>query len=241
MRQADFVLAVLPEHSNLRVDNVLFEIGVAIGLKRPIFIIVTPGRELPFSLQSYPYIRANVSDVGAIKFHLEIFLNNLRSGPHHPGKARTQTKSPPGWLATAAGLSSSLSERELEDQISAALTAMGAETVAEPRLEGNLRPDILAWFKGGPPSLGNPVIVEVKARARDDDEVIQQAQRYLAESSARTAIVVLGARNAGIRVAPALGGYVFLISSNEFLDELGRGTLLESLLHARNAFAHGGF
>jgi hypothetical protein len=80
IQRADFVCGLLvqpqpPDRSY--IENVLFELGVAVGSNKPIFIVSQSRDLIPFSLASYPNVLGAADDGGVLKFHLYAFLKGL--------------------------------------------------------------------------------------------------------------------------------------------------------------------
>jgi hypothetical protein len=58
VNDADFVCAVLP--AGMPFGNVLFELGIAAGLGKPLFLIVDPVVQLPPDLRALPCVRTRL-------------------------------------------------------------------------------------------------------------------------------------------------------------------------------------
>lgn len=87
LRNTSFVCAVLPAAKSA---NILFEIGLAQGLGRPVFIIAEEGAEIRVSVELLPHLVASFDDRESIRFHLEAFIASLHR--------RSRKISPsPGW------------------------------------------------------------------------------------------------------------------------------------------------
>lgn len=74
IKNSDFVIAVLDDST-----NVSFEIGFAMGSKKPIFVISSNKKEneLPVFLTAVTYTLAAATDYDKIKYSLDIFLKQL--------------------------------------------------------------------------------------------------------------------------------------------------------------------
>lgn len=72
--EADFVLAIL----NGTSPNVLFEVGIAVGINKPIFVLVGENSILPFDLKGMTYIHINRN----LKENLELPLKYFSASLH---------------------------------------------------------------------------------------------------------------------------------------------------------------
>jgi nucleoside 2-deoxyribosyltransferase len=253
MNDADFVCVVLTDQN----PNVLFELGLAIGLGRPVIIVAEPRANLlPPVLTSFPIVQSSADNVEALKFHLRIFLENLKR-VRSEKKAKSENVIKPrgiGRIPTAAPITGTLrrfterqalpsTAREFEKLISDALESRRIEFLrggAFGSVSESVRPDIVAWFPDAPPDIGSPIIIEVKRTENRADigQAIDQVREYLRVSRLRTALVVFEGAQSDIEIYPASAGYVFAISLNEFLRRVNDGNLLKRLVARRNRFAH---
>ena len=243
-KATDFVIAVVSGG----IDSaVFFELGVAVGLNKPAFLIFTGVDEAPFALQKIPSVRVASLDEPVIHFHLKQFINQLRhrtatSTVRATNQHRRKKLKFSEWLSSEA---TAQNEQELEVQISEALRAAGVVTSIEPVLSSKLgskfQPDFIAWFDGIPDSLGNPVILEIKkndvsAGAAARNQVIS----YVKAAGVRTGLLIIDSiEDHEIRVTSKDDGYVFELSSRRLLSELANQSLYATLLKERNLFAHG--
>lgn len=74
IKTSDFIVAIY----NSKSLNVIFELGICIGLGKKIFLIVPKKQQLPFDLSGFLYIHANPDDYDKIQFALSNFINRLR-------------------------------------------------------------------------------------------------------------------------------------------------------------------
>ena len=74
IKDSDFVIAVLDDSA-----NVSFSIGLAMGGKKPIFVITRNKNEneFPLFLSAVTYTLANSTDYDKIKYSFDMFLSNL--------------------------------------------------------------------------------------------------------------------------------------------------------------------
>jgi len=243
LRDADFVCGILADEPSA-ATNVAFELGIAAGLSRPLFVIANKHASFPFGLQAFPYVQGNSDDVDAIRFHLTAFLKNIRQSARAALTLAKPTRevSTPG-LDTIADLrrrarNPNPSELEISQVVSQALMALGAEVTVESTPGRASRPDAIAWFPEAIADLGGPLVIEVKRSATQ--ETTAQMERYMAASRARAGLLVSLDFRAGIDVRILSRGYLFIISLSTLLNLAETGRLIPDLIRARNRFVHTG-
>src|SRR4051794_3374166 len=72
INSSDFLCAIFPKDTNSA--NVLYELGMAMALEKPVLAFVESDRNFPVYLQGLPYARASISDSDALSLHLDSFL-----------------------------------------------------------------------------------------------------------------------------------------------------------------------
>jgi len=246
IKDADFLCVVLDRKA--QNANPLFELGLAVGLNKPVFIVAENRNDAPAALSSFPIVQSTADNEEVLKFHLNMFLQNLKRSKQARApvilnrlrRRRTEPRSEVKSPKTAAS-----SAQEFEDLILTSLKSKGVGTVGGPEfktLDELGRPDAVAWFSDAPPDFGSPLIIEAKrtqSRATIRAAVEQLAQ-YLQRSQLRTGLVVFEGAGSDIDIYPAPTGYVFAISINEFLRRVNDGNLIKRLVARRNRFAHTG-
>jgi len=247
IRDADFVCAVIPLQMS---PNVLFEIGLAYGARKPLFLVVDKEADLPANLKDIFYVRASPWDNEAIEFNLDHFLEHPTRGV--PRRQRITVKepkpSPPQELRIDEKLESLRrlegSERAmaLESLVADLLKQAGA-VVTRERYYPDTGADMAAWLDGIESSLGNPVLVEVKAGHLSEQRLRQaelQLQHYLAQTNARAGLLIyfdqMGRR---FPSSPSTWPLVVRFDVRDFADIVSRGQLVAALLAERNKAAHG--
>lgn len=244
LRSVDFVCAVLGAgESNA---NVFFELGVAAGLGRPIFVISSASL-LPVSLQAFPVVRAKPDDLEAIAFHLRAFLPNVGRGPQsaEQGPSKVRTRPAPVGLGDLLRQTATpdLSESRLESLVLEAFKRARVEVISHPTYsEGGRRhePDMVAWFPDAPADIGSPLLVEIRGMPHAAHAPVDQVRRYLQAAQIRSALVVTHSEKPIQADWSGFGGYVFVIDVADLLKSLQDGHLFTRLLAERNRLVHGG-
>jgi hypothetical protein len=248
LQRADFVCAVLPRDA-VAAGNVLFELGIAAGLGRPVFIISEKGSVIPVGLQAYPFVEADLGDTDAIRFHLQVFLTNI-------ARSVNAALSSPRPLTGGSKLSSTrasqllyraadpkLSTRDLHRIVAEALEGLGAHVITDAKLDRRARADIVAWIPNAPPDLGAPFLVEVMSSHQPAGYSAGKTQlaRHMALARIRTGLLVTTDGSREIAVNIVASGYVFVVSTTMLIKLAEDGQLIKHLVETRNRSAHSMF
>jgi hypothetical protein len=232
MRSASFVCAVLPAKQSA---NIFFEIGLALGLGRPVFTIAEESADIPVPIERLPYVKASLADIDSIRFHLEAFLASLPKRSRRITAAAAPVVSSPqrSYGGEAVPIDSKNisrlgleSEREVADLLGSVSTQVTLGAPVGERFEA----DMLIWLRDLDIGQGGPVLVEIKLGAKE-----QWPTRALRQ----IAILVTNAPDAEMTAYLAGGGIVFSISIDGLRHEIAAGTLLDALRRLRNRIFHG--
>jgi hypothetical protein len=237
---ADVVLGVLGETSPR--SNVLFELGMAVGLGRPTIILADPGAAIPSDLADTLVLRW-APDVGeSLRFAVE----QLTGEPHEQPAASEQER-PLGhkaqrWLAMVPP--KALPDHDaLMRSVIDALASTGIRTLEGPAHDRHDF-DLALWS----PNLrwldANPLPVEIKQDIRGGDEarlIGELLQRRLALTPARWALLLYGSGPEGRSLEPALRAFAVLVMRvDELFEQLEADPFPEVIRRLRNERVHGG-
>jgi hypothetical protein len=201
-RSVDFVVALL--FSKKSLENVLFEIGLALGAGRPLLIFADSDVHLPSDLAGLSVVRIGLSDLRNAIPHIQKFLEpKVKSGSLNYASATASVE-----YRTKSRLSGSELRNEIqrirnlathtpnlaafESELSNLLSRIGW-TVAEARPSAkSYAPDIAVWIDEIQKEIGNPIAIEVKSRLRPGDlnRAVAQLSRYLESTSAKAGLVL---------------------------------------------------
>jgi hypothetical protein len=196
--QADLVIGVLT--SGRQSPWVLFEVGQASALGRRIVLITSPESEpIPFALHQVLVLRIDLDNQEAIGFALD----QLLSAPEHQAKRSSAAGRRPfavlgsesDHLITKLDRSLASSDwHTVQEIVAEALQASGADVVVTSPTH-DTGADFAVWSDVLEPFVGNPLLVEVKARVRsrsDADAALRQISSYLEASGSRWALLLYG-------------------------------------------------
>ena len=194
--QADLIIGVLTHRDSA---NMMFELGVAAGYKKPVLIFApAKGDILPSNLKGFQVVRTSLHNREAIDFALDQIL----ASPATQGRAEPSRTPPPKKRTIEAGyfrerLAQVLRDghwRELETLVAQVLRESGAEVVAESGTPDQ-RIDLVVWSDGLRPYVDNPFPIEIKARLRtreDAKRALNQTERSAHVIGSRWSMLLYG-------------------------------------------------
>jgi hypothetical protein len=252
IRQADFVCAVLPPQPS---PNVLFEIGLAYGARKPLFLIVEPGAELPADLRDLFYVRAAPSDAAAIGFNLDLFLrySTLRNGdvpqangenPGHgsPAQSTTFRATFRAKLEVARHADTTAAAFMLEELVAELFRQAQVVTAQEERHQGR-GADLAIWLDGIESTIGNPVLVKVKAGTLSEATLRAEESRlrgYISGTNARAGMLVyLDREGRRFPASEASWPLVIRLDARDLAEIAAEDRIVRLLVTERNKAAHG--
>lgn len=211
----------------------LVEIGVAIGGRLPVFILVEGAADvaaLPLMVRGLPTIVLGGADLGSTAFRL---LSALEIPPAAEPDASLQSAEPPRQVATAI-------TREWVDETEGAvaevLKAKGYRVVPQPTANTVGQVDLAVWISDlGDPAL-NPVLIEVAGRRPDVAAKVEQLGRYL-----RASRIVLGMLVTTDDADPRLqvsDANAIVVVGIGWLRTATTGDIVRVLTDGRNALFH---
>jgi hypothetical protein len=241
IKQADLIVAVVPEHAS---PNVFFELGMAHAMKKPLLILVSPNfGTLPSDISETLYLRIDPDNRSALSFALDQCIQRLERPAPRPRKEKKEEVS----FGREAGRflpeihDKQITGRELENIVAEVFRMAGAEAVIESqhRDEGA---DIAIWSDALQTIAGNPVLVEVKNSVRSREELLNamnQVEYYRQNSGSKFALLVVNATTVALSSVPFVGG-VLAILLPDLIESLRTKTLAETIRELRNKSAHSG-
>jgi hypothetical protein len=249
IRRVNFVAAVLIDPSD--DPNILYEVGIAVGIGKPVFLILPIDRQVPLKLIGFPHVRAPLKDEKAISFHLDMLIRylNMSEGRFRypvteqlPSSVRRPSTSPPGHKRQEfRNLEPS---NQLETEIVDLIEQSGGQVLLQSPDAKLFTPDLLVWFPEQRSDLINPAVIELKGHRLSLQELGQledQLVAFLEGAGVRTGVIVApnveDERPTGFRGNPAMN--VFFIDLDRFRQLLRTGRLAEHLRQERNRAAHG--
>lgn len=242
IHKADFCIGVLDQPN--QSANVLFEIGYALGRRKPIFLIETEPFSLPQNLSGFAVARGNLQDEDQLRFVLESFLersDSKKTHAHITEKTKPISNRSRELVRHLQDLGEHATNRELENILMEAVRASGIKIVAEASAP-NKEYDFALWVDELDYITGNPVLVEVKrklsvATAR---KLVNDFRKHHQAGIAKALIVVFVEGNEEALTQASQGSpLVAFFSAARLLTELEQRSVGDVIRQERNRLVHG--
>jgi hypothetical protein len=228
---SDAVIAVVGEAIP---PATLVEIGVAIGGRLPVVILVegqVDAAALPLMVRSLPTIVLGGADLSSTAFRL---LSALEIPPAAESKAPIQSAEPPRQSTTAKAREWA---DETERAVAEVLQAKGYRVVPQPTANTVGQVDLAVWISDlGDPVL-NPVLIEVAGRRPNVAAKVEQLGRYLRASRLALGMLVT-TDDAEPRLRVSNADAIVMVGIG-WLQTATTADILRVLTDGRNALFHG--
>ena len=242
IRESDFIIAVL-QYDNA---NVLFELGVAEGLKKPTFILVDKDYKVPFFLDTKFYYQTNFKDLSLINLALKNFVRDIGSRKKTIArKDESDTLSVDETTTTLAKLSKlrkDPNEREIFNLIKDTFSKIDIQNVSISESIVDKGVDLVIRSKNLSPYFGNPIFVEVKAGNLNAQRILQAEQQllnYLNHSDAKGAIILyLDRDNKRFDNIKTIYNSILLFDLEDFINGIASDGFEKMLIEKRNKSVH---
>jgi hypothetical protein len=246
IESASAVVVVLgPGSDVMGSTNVLFELGLAVGLRKPLLVIVSPGARLPSSLQNVAYLTSDVMDSPVLELGIKRFLNDAFNPAKSSRSITPAKKDSPPFLPAIRELIPKIREARngrsaisVERLASAVLGASGVNVVEE--MMGPSRgADFAIWSD----SLQSSVLVEIKAGSfsvRQFKDAFDLLARQVRATDAGSGLLLYLDRS-GVRFSkPDLWvPNVLWFDLEDFAKSLLNRSFADILVQQRNRIVHG--
>ncbi|ROH98096.1 TIR domain-containing protein [Chryseobacterium daecheongense] len=245
IRESDFVIAVLQSENS----NVLFELGVAEGLKKPTFILVDKEYKVPFFLDTKFYYQTNFKDLSLIELALKNFVQDIGSRKKNilkkEEKDTLSVDETTNTLARISNLRKNPNEREIFSLIKDTFSRIDIQNVSISESTVDKGVDLIIRSKNLTPYFGNPIFVEVKTGNLNAQRILQAEQqllKYLNHSEAKGAIILyLDRDNKRFENIKTIYNSILLFDLEDFINGIASDGFEKTLIDKRNKSVHGNF
>jgi hypothetical protein len=246
LESVDFVIAVLGGAKES--SNILFELGLAYGLGRRVFLIAPPDSSVvPFDLRSMFSLRVSLDNHEALDFAIEQFVASLSRSTIDakvPGvlkAAQTLGDRADDFLSRLESEKDKSAYPYLENLVADVFEACGVNAISRSR-HRDVEIDFALWSDELETFIGNPLVVELKSRlqgAADFDSAGQRLFRSLSAANAAWGLLLYRDGPESMKIAKHLPPNVIAIQLQKLISEL-RNTPFATIIHRlRNERVHG--
>jgi hypothetical protein len=227
-------------------QNVLFELGCAMALRKPVLVLVVPGAKIPHFLQNITYLTTELLDTPVLRLGIKQFLDEAS---HRPKGSRTfrisstEKRGNPSTLRALIGRVKHLRNEQSPIQAEALvgeLLRLSLTSVVEEA--GSSGVDFAVW-DDSLTALGNPVLIEVKAsnlNPEDFQEAYNKLATQVQRSDARAGLFLyLDLNNRRFTKPTAWAPNVLWFDLEDFANSLLHKSFAEILVEQRNKTVHG--
>ncbi|MGZ8329086.1 MAG: restriction endonuclease [Allosphingosinicella sp.] len=236
----DLVIGVLTRER--RSEWVLFDLGQAWAKGKRILLFAPPNSaHLPSTLRRFLTVRANLSNREAIEFAID----QLLAAPEATSSAGTPHKEtrPLGtnavsYLQGSFALKTPIRAAELEQLVADALREAGVDVVVTAQ-DRDYGVDLALWSDAWQQSVGNPLMVEIKARLPTQRAVADAAQmlaKHVAASGNRWGLLLFGEGPKDLRSLPPT---VLALPIDALFTRLQHESFEDIVRDLRNRRVHG--
>jgi hypothetical protein len=246
IQAADVVIAVI----NGKGQNVFFEIGVAVALRKPVLGLLSPGVSVPSFVPPLAYLTSDLADSDVLRLGIRQFVERSREGhtdlsgnrqaPQATHHARTSLRSLIKELPHLRQSGNPAKVERLVEKMFRMAEITAVEAYGDVRDKGV---DFAVWSDSLQTSLGNPVLVEVKA-SKLNEMSFRVAYSRLAKqvqdsSSAAGLLLYLDKNGKRFRRPATWIPTVLWFDIEDFANELLRKDFARVLTERRNKAVHG--
>jgi hypothetical protein len=234
MQRSDFVAGILPSTPS---TNVPFELGIALGLGKPLLLFAHRSSAVPFDLTSVNLLQIDRLDQTKWNDYIEGFLRTVRPskvGSHKSSTGRN-VNSDRRWRGIRTDFSQMLEapgptfESDLEKIVERAFKRGGFSLTSSPR------PDFGADFALASPKLIDafslPILIEVKNNSRQalGQPTVDRLARLIEERRGGAGLIVT-TRPHETPARLVLTRPIVIVPLTELFDWLQKGTFEEQFL-----------
>lgn len=240
IRDSDFVCAIISSNSS---PHIFFEIGLAKGAEKPIFIIFENENEIPLDLKNIAYVKTSSKDKEAIAFSLDQFLDKYKKIPKsaYYRKNERKTKKPlDSFFMQNLDLISQ--HREIEMFLVDLFENLEDVRIVTKETYSDNQIDMVLWVDKLESNLKNPVLIEVKVGNLSKNKLKNaedQLIKYLKNANASTGLLIyLDRENRHFKPSESKIPLIIWLEFHDLVQWLYELSLADIIVKERNKMAH---
>lgn len=239
---SDFVIAIL----NGTSENVLFEIGVAVGCNKSVFLLVEENMVLPFDLKGMAYIKINDKLSENMLLPLRCFIQGMHNNRKDleleaPKYAKSEIEEKHFFeklqdiKTNGNGMQFEKFVVDFFEQIKNQYT-----TSKYARDSQDVLYDLALWIDELEGQIYNPILFELKFGKMNQSRMDEIAKKAMLSANNGQMIIVLycNTNNTAFSYTSQYPGLI-IVSFEKFMQAVFKYGLAKAILYLRNSVAHG--
>jgi hypothetical protein len=246
IRQTDFAIVVIKGSNN----NVPYEMGICDGLNKPIFVLIADNDPIPYFVQYHLYHRTNFDDIDILRLSLAKFVDEVKEKKRRISRT---TRSPKGKIIPKAKVNSFLervkalrksgNERDVENLVGQILKEVQLQSVTDEKNITGKRIDFVIWSDNLSLSMGNPLLVEIKAGHLSEQNIYiaeEALKEFILKAEGNSGILLyLDLMGSRYRENYSLNPLIVRLDLEDLINNLLQLSFEEVILSSRNQIVHG--
>ena len=226
-------------------SNIFYEVGLARGLGKPVFLIIQDEGTLPIYLKDMVYVKASVKDLEPIAFNLDQFL--LQYGKQK--KTRVTRLKRPKAMPNIEYLKKDLGKLTKQgteiEFLSLVTNLLKSENVILNLSHGieEKGADLSLWIDSLELSLGNPLLVDLKIGDLSEsilEKTEEQLRHFLEKTNARVGLLIyFDRKNHHFNRSKFMEPLVIRFEIRNLIEELTKSPIDRVIISERNRIVHG--
>jgi hypothetical protein len=244
IRESDFVLALINDNN----QNVLFELGVAQGLNKPMFLLVKKDVKLPFYLEDKLYFQTDWDkDTDLIELSLKNYIDDISK---KTSKVKKQTKGfnltideTNDFVIQIKKFRKEIKEADLINLLMQVFSKLKINAVSEMLTDNKARVDIAVINENLSQYFGNPLLFEVKSGILTNSRIESaenQLQKYIELTDAKAGVLLyLDRENKRFEYGNRINPFILRFDIEDFILGVASEGFEKLLIKTRNELVHG--
>ncbi len=241
IKHCDFVIALIKEQS----PNVFFEIGIAKGLGKPIFLVANNKACIPTNLKNFLYINTSFNDWNLIKKSLSEWLKNTKKQTKKVKKSKDLASviNVVNFKEQVKNIRENGNGQEMEKITQQIFNHLKTQIIYN-KYGADKGADFAIWIEELENFIGNPFLVELKYGDLNHNvitEVESKLKNYIFKAEAKVGMLLYLDRD-GKRFDSnfKLNPLILRFDLEDFINGVSDQGLSRFILNKRNQMAHGG-
>jgi nucleoside 2-deoxyribosyltransferase len=247
IRECDFVVAIIDNNS----QNVYYEIGLAEGLNKPVFLLAEKETKIPLYLEGRIYYQIDWSkNTNLVELSLKSYIEDIKNERFKNKKKSSSNKSKKLSLKDTDEIFLQLSklrefnnEHQISNLLSDLFKKLDIQAVSELKIKDKSWVDMAILNENLSSYFGNLLLIEIKAGNISNDVMLraeEQLVNYLNKTDASTGLLLyLDRNNRRFDFASQINPNILKFDIEDFVRGIASEGFEKLLMRTRNELVHG--